>query len=249
VTTENFVRISTCSICDADLGPPGSLEAANGNDLPITDETTGDQIDIQNQFYTSGDEVETRAFSGGGTMNLSSGFVTASSSTTTLNGTAGNDTLIASGGGQTLTGDGGTDTYDVAIGLGQDTIINGVSGSAAGILNFGPSISDTQLWFDRVDGPGNVSSTGNNFRMDILGTADSVTINGWFNSSTPYAQLSEIETSGSDLKIDSQVNNLVQAMATSETNYQSTYGIAFNPAAIANSNITDSTAVNSAWHS
>ena len=51
---------------------------------------------------------------------------------------------------------------------------------------------------------------GNNLQIDILGTNTSVTATNWFSSSSN--QLQEITAGG--LKIDSQVSQLVQAMAT-----------------------------------
>jgi hypothetical protein len=49
----------------------------------------------------------------------------------------------------------------------------------------------------------------------------------------------------------SGIANLIAAMASFETSYQSSHGSAFNPAAAANSSITDPTvlaAVHSNWH-
>jgi hypothetical protein len=56
--------------------------------------------------------------------------------------------------------------------------------------------------------------SGNDLKIDILGTNTSVTATGWFSSNAN--QLQEI-TAGS-LKIDNQVSQLVQAMATYSAN-------------------------------
>ena len=105
---------------------------------------------------------------------------------------------------------------------------NGVStnNAAAGTLQFVSGIADNQLWFDRVEGSGNLSSTGNNLRVTIMGSTDTVTVNGEFNSSTAYAALGDHTLTGSGLVLDSQLSNLVSAMASFETSYQSTYGVA-----------------------
>ena len=65
--------------------------------------------------------------------------------------------------------------------------------------------------------------SGNNLQIDILGSSTSVTMNNWFSSSSPD-QLQEIMAGG--LKIDSQVSQLVQAMATYSANNSG-----FNPTA------------------
>jgi hypothetical protein len=94
-------------------------------------------------------------------------------------------------------------------------------------LQFVSGIADNQRWSDRVDGSGNLSSTGNNLRITVMGSTDTVTVNGEFNSSTAYAALGNYTLTGSGLVLDSQLSNLVSAMASFETSYQSTYGVAF----------------------
>ena len=84
-----------------------------------------------------------------------------------------------------------------------------------------------------------------------MGSTDTVTVNGEFNSSTAYAALGNYTLTGSGLVLDAQLSTLVSAMASFETSYQSTYGVAFDPTASANAVISDSTvlaAVNSDWH-
>jgi hypothetical protein len=132
-------------------------------------------------------------------------------------------------------------------------INNGVSttNSAASTLFFGHGIGDNQLWFDRVDGSGNISSTGNNLRITIMGTSTQITVNNEFNSSDAYAHLNEFQLSDTALMLDSQLSNLVSAMAAFETKYQTAHGVAFDPTNAGNSSITDSTvlsAVSSDWH-
>jgi hypothetical protein len=137
--------------------------------------------------------------------------------------------------------------------MGKDFINNGVSttNSANGTLFFGHGIADNQLWFDRVDNSGTISTSGNNLRIDIMGSTTSMTINGWYiGGSSTYEQLSEFQLSDSGLKLDSQLANLVSAMATFETNYAAAHGgTAFDPTSV--SSISDTTvlsAVSSDWH-
>ncbi len=228
-------------------------ESANAWDVILTDGTAGDKVEIVTQLSVVADRIENFIFGDGSTLNLAS-VVGASTAATSVNGTTGADIFTPNTTNLTMAGKGGSDTYDFGSGMGKDYINNGVStsNSAAGTLFFGHGIGDNQLWFDRVDGSGNISSTGNNLRITLMGTGSQITVNNEFNSSTAYAQLSEFQLSDSVLKLDSQLSNLVSAMATFETNYQTAHGVAFDPTSASNSSITDTTvlsAVSSDWHS
>jgi Ca2+-binding RTX toxin-like protein len=173
-----------------------------------------------------------------------------------LNGTGNtlDNLLIANTGNDTLAGAGGNDTYVFGRDMGQDAIYNGISSSntAAGTLAFGTGITSDQLWLDRVDDSGNISATGNNLRIDIMGTASSMTVMGEFDATNAYKQLSQLTLSDSGLHLDAQLANLVQAMASFESDYYTANGIDFDPTATGNAAITDSTvlsAVSSDWHS
>jgi hypothetical protein len=136
--------------------------------------------------------------------------------------------------------------------MGQDAIYNGVSSSntAAGTLSFGTGISSDQLWLDRVDDIGNISATGNNLRIDIMGTTSSMMVMGEFDSGNAYKQLSGLALNDSGLTLDGQLANLVQAMASFESDYYAANGTSFDPTAV--SSITDSavlSVVNADWHS
>jgi hypothetical protein len=72
----------------------------------------------------------------------------------------------------------------------------GGAGTANG-LDFTGGITDQNLWF---------LQSGNDRKIDVLGTNTGVTATGWFSSSA--IQLQEIMAGG--LKIDSQVSQLVQ---------------------------------------
>jgi hypothetical protein len=92
-------------------------------------------------------------------------------------------------------------TYLATAGSGQIAIAAQGSAGTANDLDFTGGITDQNLWF---------LQSGNNLQIDILGTNTSVTATNWFSSSSN--QLQEITAGG--LKIDSQVSQLVQAMAT-----------------------------------
>ena len=160
-------------------------------------------------------------------------------------GTTGNDTITATftneifdgkGGNDTIIGGDGSDTYIFRPGYGQFTIENSSSGGTApqGQLDFATGLDETDLWFVQ---------SGNNLQIDVLGTQSSVTVEGWFGSN-PSAPLAEIK-GGNGLEIDSQLNQLIAAMATYESNNPG-----FNPVAAAQmpGDSALQSALASAWH-
>jgi hypothetical protein len=184
----------------------------------------------------------------GGTIDLSSGINATNlaagapvgveqglNSNSTFVGTGGSDVFVSNGGNDTLIGGTGNNTYVASSMTGQATIeANGTAG-ATNALDFVGGITDENLWFQQ---------SGNDLKIDLMGTNTQVDVSGWF--STASNQLQEISAGG--LKIDSQVSQLVQAMAT-----YSAGNAGFDPTASgvssvpANSNLQ--TAIAAAWHS
>jgi hypothetical protein len=148
-----------------------------------------------------------------------------------------NNTLIAgTGGGDHLYDSGlGYDYFDVGLGDGLVTISNGgetLNPAPVNELDFGTGIADNQLWF---------AQSGNDLIIDVLGSNTHVDVTDWF--SFTGSQLAKITAGG--LAVDSQISQLVQAMATYSTN---TPG--FNPAT-ATQMPTDPAlegAIAAAWH-
>jgi hypothetical protein len=126
-------------------------------------------------------------------------------------------------------------TYLATTGSGQIAIAPQASAGTANDLEFTGGITDENLWF---------LQSGNNLQIDILGTDTSVTVTNWFSSSAN--QLQEITAGG--LKIDSQISQLVQAMATYSANNSG-----FDPTSPSISTIPNDTSlqnsVAAAWHS
>ncbi|MGJ4932071.1 hypothetical protein ACQR1I_34655 [Bradyrhizobium sp. HKCCYLS2038] len=128
----------------------------------------------------------------------------------TLFGTANNDLLIGGGGSDVLKGGAGNNilvggvgaTYVYAPGDGNDVIINGVASLSkpTGTLDFGTAYTAENFWFVK---------SGNDLDIDILGTHQQVTVADWFLGGS--YQLQEIKAGG--LELDTQVSQLVQAMA------------------------------------
>jgi hypothetical protein len=134
----------------------------------------------------------------------------------------------------TMIGSGTQDVYQYGSGDGRATIVNGAGANTGPTnqLNFVNGISDNNLWF---------LQSGNNLQIDVMGTQSQITIDGWFSGAGN--DLQEITAGG--LKLDSQVSQLVQAMAAYSANNPG-----FNPATAtqAPNNLTLQTTIAAAWH-
>lgn len=134
--------------------------------------------------------------------------------TNTFSGGMGNDRIQAGG---------GTDTYLFNRGDGQDTIsdyggsVDGTPGTDKVV--FGVDVSIDQLWFRQLE---------NTLEVSIIGTSESMTIENWYLDSAYHVE--QFSTADNRLLLDTQVQNLVNAMAsfappaagqtTLPTNYQ-----------------------------
>ena len=189
--------------------------------------------------------VKTLTLTGGSTRLVfgATALTTLSNTGATEVGGAGSDTFTAGSAAATMTGGGGADTYVIGAGTTTETIVNGLSTSnaAAGTLDFTGSITSSNLWLQQ---------SGNNLVIDVLGTTRQAVVQNWFASGKTYAQTNEI-VDAQNLKLDSQVANLVQAMATFSAGNS-----AFNPQTTTNTSLADSsvygtlaTTDHNAWHS
>jgi autotransporter passenger strand-loop-strand repeat protein len=135
------------------------------------------------------------------------------------------------------TGAGGTLKFD-ANSNATITVVNANESSSSGRpsneLDFGPGISDEQLWLVR---------SGNDLQIDLMGTPDHVTVSNWYTAAGN--QLQEITAGG--LKLDNQVAQLTLAMAT----YSSSHS-GFDPTAPMTAQAPNDPALQSAiaaaWH-
>jgi hypothetical protein len=153
----------------------------------------------------------------------------------------GANTFVLGAGSESVTGGGtgnggdGNNTYVASTNTGQATIHANAAAGSTNDLNFVGAITDNNLWFQQ---------SGNDLKIDLLGTTTQVDVSGWFSGGSN--QLQEITAGG--LKIDSQISQLVQAMATYSANHAG-----FDPTSSSNSAMpTDSSLQNSvaaAWHS
>jgi trimeric autotransporter adhesin len=121
----------------------------------------------------------------------------------TLTGLAGNDTLAGGQGNDKLIGGKGNDTYLFNRGDGKDVIVDADRTLFnSDLLKVGNARSN-QLWLTR---------SGNSLDIAIIGTADKVTVQDWFSSSTNRVEKITALGDGKSLSA-SKVNALVSAMA------------------------------------
>lgn len=99
--------------------------------------------------------------------------VVGTASRDTLSGSASANVLDGGGGNDQLIGGGGNDVYVFGRGSGADTIINGVAanGGPSSRLSLTQGLTASDLWFSR---------SGNDMVMQVIGTADKVTLKDWF---------------------------------------------------------------------
>ncbi len=130
-----------------------------------------------------------------------------------LNGGCGNDILDGGKGHNTLIGGEGNDTLILAgdsesnvlfnLGDGWDTLKTAVKDEGHdNDIHFGSGITQENLWFTR---------NGDNLLINILGTQDGMTLEGWYTSK--HRPIEEIETANGYELEDRKIELLVQAMA------------------------------------
>ena len=147
-----------------------------------------------------------------------------------LYGDAGDDVLDGGAGNDTLQGGLGNDTYLFGRDYGVDRITeNDNTAGNTDVLQFGADVAADQLWFRRV---------GSNLEISIIGSSDTCTISQWYSSDARHVE--QIRTSDGKVLLDSQVNNLVQAMAAfapppaGQSTLAAHYQTALNPVIAAN---------------
>ncbi|WP_374650074.1 calcium-binding protein [Dongia sp.] len=156
-----------------------------------------------------------------GTGNALDNFITGNSGVNILTGGAGNDTLNGAAGADSLNGGDGNDIVEG--GLGNDTLSGGQGadefrfGLSAGAdtvdaydtdggadkLAIDAGVATDQLWF---------SQAGNDLLMTIIGTNDTVTVQGWYSSTD--RQLDRIQLSDGKYATASDVEQLRSAMVS-----------------------------------
>ncbi|WP_411885843.1 calcium-binding protein [Polaromonas sp. YR568] len=118
-------------------------------------------------------------------------------------GNALDNELTGNASNNTLAGGAGSDTYQAYRGMAQDRIVeNDATVGNTDVLSFITGVSNNQLWF---------SHTGNDLAINIIGTADRMTVQNWYLGNQYHVE--QIKTSDNKVLLDTQVEALVQAMA------------------------------------
>jgi Ca2+-binding RTX toxin-like protein len=192
-----------------------TLSGGAGNDTyvvtsgDITTEAVNAGIDtVQSAItWTLATNVENLTLTGttavNGTGNTADNVLLGNSAANTLTGGAGNDTLNGGAGADSLVGGVGNDTYWLGRGFGIDTITeNDATVGNTDVAQFDTGIAVDQLWF---------THTGNNLEVSIIGTTDKFTLTNWYLGNQYHVE--QFKTSDGKTLLDSQVQNLVSAMA------------------------------------
>lgn len=138
-----------------------------------------------------------------GTGNFMDNVLIGNSAANTLAGLGGNDVLIGGKGNDRLLGGAGNDLYLFGRGDGADTVVDcDLTNGNTDTLRFAADISSEQLWFSR---------TGNDLSVSVVGSQETVTVSNWYLSSAYHVE--RIEAGNGQVVLDSQVQNLVNAMA------------------------------------
>ncbi len=173
-----------------------TLRGGTGNDTYVVN-TTGDSVTeyanegtdlVQSSVtWTLGANLENLTLSGTSVING-----TGNGSTNTLAGNSANNVL---------TGLGGSDTYLYSRGGGQDTVVD--HGGTADRVRFGVTLNPWDLVLSRQV---------NDLRVAIHGSTDRVTIQHWYSGTTN--QVETIQAGNGQTLLHTQVNQLIQAMAS-----------------------------------
>jgi Ca2+-binding RTX toxin-like protein len=120
-----------------------------------------------------------------------------------LSGSVGDDTLDGGAGNDRMTGGQGNDTYRLGLGSGADIVVeNDATAGNTDVAEFLAGITADQIWLRHV---------GNSLEARIIGTTDSLTVQNWYLGDQYHVE--QFRTADGKLLLDSQVENLVQAMA------------------------------------
>jgi hypothetical protein len=220
-----------------------AVTADSAGNLYLTDGTTGDQIQLDSMLNTNWDGsleygVAQVQFADGTTwtgQQINALATMGTSGNDTITGTFADEVFDGRGGDDTIVSAGGDNTYIYRPGYGDLSIENASPDAVSeGRLTLATGLSEQNLWFVH---------NGYDLQIDVLGTRDEISIQGWFGSDAS-AQLAEI-VAGDSMKLDGQIPQLVSAMATYAANNPG-----FNPATASAmpSNTTLQSALTAAWH-
>nr|WP_231395160.1 MULTISPECIES: calcium-binding protein [unclassified Herbaspirillum] len=124
-----------------------------------------------------------------------------------LTGNRGDNLIKGGKGNDTLIGEAGNDTYVFSRGDGRDIIVDSDKTSGNVDMLKLTDINQNNLWF---------SKAGNDLRIDVMGSSDRVTVKDWYVGGTSGTdnRIERIKTADGNTLYDSDVDKLVQAMAS-----------------------------------
>ncbi|MGT2440862.1 beta strand repeat-containing protein [Bradyrhizobium betae] len=192
---------------------PWEVQLSRGGDaMTLSVPSTGDSFRVNFQYWGDGSQIQGLThiqFADG--SNWSRSNLADATSTFTWTGSATNMTLTGNdygtnifqfgSGAETAYGGARSNAYQITTSTGQAQINLSSASGATNEIDFLSGITDQNLWFEQ---------SGNDLKIELLGTSTGTTISNWFSGSA--GALQEITAGG--LKIDSQISQLVQAMAT-----------------------------------
>jgi Ca2+-binding RTX toxin-like protein len=196
-----------------------SLDGGTGDDTYIVEsvgdvvtEGTNAGIDVveSSVSFALGDNVENLTLTGTGGINASGNSLgnrlLGNSADNVISGGAGSDRLDGQSGADQLVGGTGNDTYVLGRGYGNDRVVeNDATTNNKDLAEFGSDISIEQLWFRHINGT-------NDLEVSVIGTADALVVQDWYTGNSAHVE--QFKTSGGKTLLDSQVQNLVDAMAS-----------------------------------
>jgi len=218
-------------------GGAGNDTYVVGTGDTVTEAASAGTDTVQSSItWTLGNNLENLTLTGGsavnGTGNTLNNVLTGNSANNTLTGNAGNDTLDGGGGADTLAGGTGHDSYALGRGYGADTLQeNDTTAGNTDVLQFLSGVTGDQIWLRQVS---------NNLEVSIIGTSDKATLTNWYLGNQYHVE--QFKTSDGKTLLDSQVQNLVSAMAgfsppaAGQTTLPPSYQAALAPVIAANWN-------------
>ncbi|WP_145984416.1 calcium-binding protein [Bradyrhizobium nitroreducens] len=228
-----------------DINPWEVQFSRSGDAMTLSVPSTGDSFRVNYQYWGDGSQIQGLThvqFANGSTWSRSnladatSIFTwTGSATNTTLTGNDYGSNVFQFGAGiETTYGGARSNVYQVTTSSGQAQINLSSAQGSTNEVDFLSGITSQNLWFEHA---------GNDLKIDLLGTTTSATISNWFSGSA--GALQEITAGG--LKIDGQISQLVQAMATYSAN-----NTGFDPTSASIHVLPNDTAlqgtVSAAWH-
>lgn len=182
------------------------IDGGDGNDLLFGGDHDDQLTAGSGNNFLSGGDGDDRLQAGAGndllTGDAGNDFLGGGDGNDLLSGGDGDDTLDAGGGNDLVNGGAGSDTYLFGPGSDRDRIVEDPDDTAStDTVLFADGIDVDDIWF---------SQSGNDLQINLIGTDDRLQISDWFRDGHSIEQF---QTVAGDVLLESQVQQLVDAMA------------------------------------